>query len=168
MITIKEGDITKEDADVIVNAANTGLRGGGGVDGAIHRAAGPSVMEECRKIGGCKTGDAAMTHAGNLKAKKILHAVGPVWNSGLRKEPELLKSCYERCFEQAKVEGLKTIAFPAISTGAITDSQIIWTPVAGSLLMIQQELQSATYRRGISVTSRHQCQQSPGGMNHRD
>lgn len=117
MIVLKVGDITEEEVDVIVNAANSGLKGGGGVDGAIHRAAGPSVMKECRKIGGCKTGSAVLTNAGNLKAKKVLHAVGPVWNGGNHGEPELLKSAYETCFQLAKKNGLKTIAFPAISTG---------------------------------------------------
>ncbi len=117
-IIIKEGDITKEEVDCIVNAANTTLRGGGGVDGAIHRAAGKSVLEECIKIGGCKTGGAAMTKAGNLKAKKIIHTVGPVWNGGKRREPELLRSCYRKSFEVAVKSDLRTIAFPAISTGA--------------------------------------------------
>lgn len=117
MITIKLGDITKEDVEVIVNAANSGLRGGGGVDGAIHRAAGPGVMEECRKIGGCPTGSAVITNAGNLKAKKIIHAVGPVWHGGKRGEPELLKSAYESSFKLAIKHNLKSIAFPAISTG---------------------------------------------------
>lgn len=117
MIILKQGDITKEDVAVIVNAANTGLRGGGGVDGAIHRAAGPSVMEECRKIGGCATGDAVMTNAGELKARKIIHAVGPVWHGGDRQESELLRSAYRKCFMLAKDQGLRTIAFPAISTG---------------------------------------------------
>jgi len=118
MITVKLGDITKEDVDVIVNAANSGLRGGGGVDGAIHRVAGPSVMEECRKIGGCETGGAVITAAGNLKAKKIIHAVGPVWRGGDKGEAGLLKSAYENSFRLAKKYGLKSITFPAISAGA--------------------------------------------------
>jgi len=117
MITVKLGDIAQEDVDVIVNAANTGLRGGGGVDGAIHNAAGPSVMAECRKIGGCKTGDAVITNAGTLKAKKIIHTVGPVWRGGNKGEPQLLTSCYEKSFALAKRRNLKTIALPAISTG---------------------------------------------------
>jgi len=117
MIVIKQGDITLEDAEVIVNAANTGLRGGGGVDGAIHRAAGPSVMAECRKIGHCATGDAVITNGGMLKAKKIIHTVGPVWHGGKNREPELLRSAYIHSLKLAKQNGLRTIAFPAISTG---------------------------------------------------
>ena len=117
MITIKQGDITNEDVDVLVNAANTGLRGGGGVDGAIHRAAGPSVMEACRKIGGCPTGSAVLTNAGKLKAQKIIHAVGPVWAGGKKGEPGLLRRAYETSFDLAKKHGLRSIAFPAISTG---------------------------------------------------
>jgi len=117
MIILKRGDITQEDVDVIVNAANTGLRGGGGVDGAIHRAAGPGVMAECRKIGGCPTGRAVMTGAGDLKAKKIIHTAGPVWGGGERGEAGSLKDCYENSFRLAREAGLKSIAFPAISTG---------------------------------------------------
>lgn len=116
-ITIKLGDITKEDVDVIVNAANTRLVGGGGVDGAIHRAAGPSVMAECRKIGGCPTGEAVITGGGKLKAKKIIHTPGPVWNGGSAQEAELLRSCYMNSFRLAKESGSRTIALPAISTG---------------------------------------------------
>jgi len=117
MITAKRGDITREEVAVIVNAANTGLRGGGWVDGAIHRAAGSSVMEECRKIGHCATGDAVMTGAGKLKARKIIHTVGPVWKGGNQGEPELLRAAYRNSFRLAKQHGLRTIAFPAISTG---------------------------------------------------
>lgn len=117
MIIIKLGDITKEDAEAIVNAANTRLAGGGGVDGAIHRAAGPSVLEECRKIGSCLTGEAVATGAGGLKAKKIIHTAGPVWHGGTQGEAQLLRKCYENSFLLAKKQGLKTIAFPAISTG---------------------------------------------------
>jgi len=103
--------------DVIVNAANTGLRGGGGVDGAIHAAAGSSVMAECREIGRCLTGDAVITNAGRLKARKVIHAVGPVWRGGQKGEAELLRSCYEKSLLIAKNNGLRSIAFPAISTG---------------------------------------------------
>ncbi len=118
MITIKKGDITEEDVEVIVNAANTQLKGGGGVDGAIHRAAGPSVLEECRKItGGCPTGEAVMTNAGRLKAVKVIHTVGPVWSGGARRESELLRRAYENSLSLANQHGYKTIAFPAISTG---------------------------------------------------
>lgn len=117
MITIKLGDITNESVDAIVNAANTGLRGGGGVDGAIHRAAGPAVMHECRKIGGCKTGSAVVTGAGRLKARKIIHTVGPVWRGGKSNEAALLKGAYTKSFLVAGKHGIKTITFPAISTG---------------------------------------------------
>ncbi len=122
IIVLKRGDITKESADVIVNAANSGLSGGGGVDGAIHREGGLTVMEECRKIreaqGPCPTGSAVITRAGNLRAKYIVHAVGPVWGGGRQKEAELLTSAYHKSLELAAKAGCSTIAFPAISTGA--------------------------------------------------
>jgi len=117
MIIIKQGDITGEEVDAIVNAANTGLRGGGGVDGAIHRAAGPSVMLECRSIGKCPTGQAVITNAGNLKAKRIIHTVGPIWRGGVKNEAHLLQAAYENSFRLAKQNNCLTIAFPAISTG---------------------------------------------------
>ena len=117
-LKLVQGDITEQSVEAMVNGANSGLRGGGGVDGAIHRAGGPTIVEECRRIGGCPTGSAVITTAGDLPARRVIHAVGPRWQGGGRGDQRLLADAYRTCLELAAENGLKSVAFPSISTGA--------------------------------------------------
>lgn len=133
-LVLLRGDITQQDANAIVNAANPGLLGGGGVDGAIHRAAGPELLEQCKQVralsGQCAFGDAVITGGGKLKARHVIHAVGPIWRGGHSNESFVLSSAYKKCLELAMEEGVKTIAFPSISTGAYGYPVDLAAPVA--------------------------------------
>ena len=130
MIELVLGDITEQEVDAIVNAANPSLLGGGGVDGAIHRAGGPTILEECRGLGGCEPGGAKATRGGNLPARYVVHAVGPIWHGGGTGEAELLASCHRRAIELADELGCRSVAFPAISTGAYGYPIELAAPVA--------------------------------------
>jgi O-acetyl-ADP-ribose deacetylase (regulator of RNase III) len=143
-IALEQGDITKFAADAIVNAANSSLLGGGGVDGAIHRAGGPAILHECRLLGGCKTGEAKATTAGNLPAKYVIHTVGPVWRGGREGEEELLASCHRASIELAANLECRTIAFPAISTGVYGFPVDLAAPIA-----IRVATEQLDFRTGI-------------------
>jgi O-acetyl-ADP-ribose deacetylase (regulator of RNase III) len=149
LLELTRGDITKMDVDAIVNAANTTLLGGGGVDGAIHRAAGPDLLEECRSLGGCRPGEAKITSGYRLPARHVIHTVGPVWSGGQRGEAETLANCYRNSLGVAVENKLKTIAFPAISCGAyrypIDDAARIAIETTSAFLETDRSIESVTF-----------------------
>ncbi|MCB1169524.1 MAG: O-acetyl-ADP-ribose deacetylase [Leptospiraceae bacterium] len=155
-------DITTLDVDAIVNAANEALAGGGGVDGAIHRAAGPELMQACRKIGGCPTGTAVLTPGFRLKARFVIHTVGPIWRGGNQREPELLASCYRESLKLAIQNGLSTLAFPSISTGVygypLEQASEIAVQTVSEVLESDQTIKEVTFccfdERALSIYSK--------------
>jgi O-acetyl-ADP-ribose deacetylase (regulator of RNase III) len=164
-IELVSGDITQQDTDAIVNAANSGLLGGGGVDGAIHRAGGPAILAECRRLGGCATGEAKITTGGNLKALYVVHAVGPVYRGGQHGERELLAGAYRRSLEVAAARGVRSIAFPSISTGAygypvgaaavtalqtVADALPVCAPIALVRFVLFSAADLATYEHALA------------------
>lgn len=161
VIEVAQGDITRESVDAIVNAANKSLLGGGGVDGAIHRAGGPSILEQCRKLGGCETGDAKITTGGNLSAKYVIHTVGPVYRDGKHDEPRLLASCYRRSLEVAVENGAHAVSFPAISCGVygypIPEAARIALRITGEFLQKQSDESSRVTLVRFVLFSRDVC-----------
>src|SRR5881394_1913916 len=158
-IEIAQGDITKLDVDAIVNAANTTLLGGGGVDGAIHRAAGTELLAECRTLGGCLPGEAKITRGYRLPARFVIHTVGPIWRGGEGNEPEILANCYRSALQLALENGIKTIAFPAVSCGAygypLPDAAQVALKTTRDFLATDDRLHKVTFVLGARMFMRH-------------